>query len=70
MLSEHQLETIEKTFPDGCIALWIVKKSEKKPKAATKKGMKFGVYVFNPQNNSDINDVLRLIMGDTQDGLE
>jgi hypothetical protein len=60
MLSEHQLETIEKTFPEGCVTVWAIKKSDKKSDKAKRK---FGVYVFNPKNNSDIEDVLRLIIG-------
>lgn len=61
MLSEHQLETIEKLFPSGCVVTWVINK--KKPTIVKSKVPKFGIYLYNPNKNEDIESAFRLLAG-------
>lgn len=59
MLSEHQMETLEKMFPEGCVTVWVVDKTRMKKQPS---GKKFGIFAYNPKDNEDISSVVRLLL--------
>ena len=52
MLTEGQMEVLEKMFPHGFFLTWVAKLDKKTPQG---KDRKIGLFVHNPEGNGDID---------------